>query len=160
MTRIVRAVDSNVGIDAMIPMDRLVASSIARPRFYTVLLGVFAGIAGLLAAVGIYGVLAYAVTQRTREIGIRMSLGAQRRNVPALVLRQGAILTALGIALGLAGAAAGTRLLQSMLFELAPLDPLTFGAVSLLFTVVATLASDLPARRATRVDPMVALRSE
>jgi putative ABC transport system permease protein len=160
ITRIVRAVDSNVGIDAMIPMDRLVASSVARPRFYTVLVGVFAGIAGLLAAVGIYGVLAYAVTQRTREIGIRMSLGAQRRNVLVLVLRQGAILTAVGIALGLAGAAAGTRLLQTMLFELAPLDPLTFGAVSLLFAVVATLASYLPARRATKVDPMVALRSE
>jgi putative ABC transport system permease protein len=160
IARIVRAVDSNVGIDAMIPMDRLVASSVARPRFYAVLLGVFAGIAGLLAAVGIYGVLAYAVTQRTREIGIRMSLGAQRRNVLALVLRHGAILTAVGIALGLAGAVAATRLLRSMLFELAPLDPLTFGAVSLLFALVATLASYLPARRATKVDPIVALRSE
>ena len=160
VTRIVRAVDANVGIDAIIPMDRLVASSIARPRFYTVLLGVFAVIAGVLAAIGIYGVLAYAVTQRTREIGIRMSLGAQRRNVLALVLRKGAILTAAGIGLGVAAAVAVTRLLQSMLFGVTPLDLLTFGAVAVLFGAVATLASYLPARRATKVDPTVALRNE
>jgi putative ABC transport system permease protein len=144
----------------MIPMDRLVASSVARPRFYAVLLGVFAGVAGLLAAIGIYGMLAYAVTQRTQEIGIRMALGAQRWNVLALVLGKGVILTTVGIALGLAGAAATTRLLQSMLFGVAPLDPTTFITVSLMFGVVATLASYIPARRATMVDPMVALRSE
>ena len=144
----------------MIPMDRLVASSVARPRFYAVLLGVFAGVAGLLAAIGIYGVLAYAVVERTREIGIRMALGAQRSSVLALVLRQGAILTTVGIALGLAGAAAATRVLQSMLFGVAPLDATTFVAVSLMFGAVATLASYVPARRATRVDPMVALRNE
>jgi putative ABC transport system permease protein len=160
VTRIVRSVDSNVGIDAMIPMDRLVASSIARPRFYAVLLGVFAGVAGFLAAIGIYGVLAYAVMQRTREIGIRMALGAQRGNVLALVLRKGVILTTIGIALGLSGAAAATRLLQSMLFGVTPLDPTTFVAVSLLFGIVAMLAIYVPARRATKVDPMVALRSE
>lgn len=160
VARIVRAVDANVGIDAMIPLDRLVASSVARPRFYAVLLGVFAGVAGLLAAIGIYGVLAYAVMQRTQEIGIRMALGAQRAQVLALVLRQGAILTATGVALGLAGAAGVTRLLQSMLFGVTPLDPATFAAASLMFGLVATLASYLPARRATRVDPMVALRSE
>ncbi len=160
VARIVRSADANVGIDAMIPMDRLVASSVARPRFYAVLLGVFAGVAGLLAAIGIYGVLAYAVTQRTQEIGIRMALGAQRWNVLALVLQKGAILTTIGIVVGLAGAAATTRLLQSMLFGIAPLDPTTFIAVSLMFGFVATLASYVPARRATRVDPMVALRSE
>ena len=134
--------------------------SLARPRFYAVMLGVFAGVACVLAAIGIYGVLAYAVAQRTREIGIRMALGAQRVQVLALVLRSGAFLTIAGIALGLAGAAAGTRLLQGMLFGITPLDPQTFVAVSVLFGAVATLASYLPARRATRVDPMVALRSE
>lgn len=160
VVKIVRAVDSNVGIDAMIPMDRLVASSVARPRFYSVLLGVFAGVAGMLAAIGIYGVLAYAVVERTQEIGIRMALGAQRSNVLALVLRRGAFLTTIGIALGLLGAAATTRMLQSMLFGVAPLDPTTFVAVSLTFAGVATLASYVPARRATKVDPIVALRRD
>ena len=158
--KIVQAVDSNVGIDAMIPMDRLVASSVARPRFYAVLLGVFAGVAGMLAAIGIYGVLAYAVVERTREIGIRIALGAQRGNVLGLVLREGAILTATGIALGLIGAAVATRVLQNMLFGIAPLDPTTFAAVSLMFGAVATLASYVPALRATKVDPMVALRND
>jgi putative ABC transport system permease protein len=157
---LVRGVDANAGIDAMIPLEKLVASSVARPRFYAVVLGVFAGVAGILAAVGIYGVLAYAVVQRTREIGIRMALGAQRVQVLALVLRSGAFLTSAGIALGLAGAAAGTRLLQGMLFGVTPLDPTTFVATPLLFGAVATLASYFPARRATNVDPMVALRSE
>jgi len=160
VARIVRAVDSSVGIDAMIPMERLVASSVARPRFYAVLLGVFAAVAAMLAAIGIYGVLAYAVVERTQEIGIRMALGAQRRNVLALVLRKGAILTLAGISLGLAGAVAATRLLQTMLFGVAPLDPATFAAVSSMFGAVATLASYVPARRATRVDPMIALRRD
>jgi ABC-type antimicrobial peptide transport system permease subunit len=121
---------------------------------------VFAAVAGILAVIGIYGVLAYAVVQRTREIGIRMALGARRAQVLALVLRHGLILTAIGIAAGLAGAAAGTRLLEDMLFGVTRLDPLTFGAVSLLFGLAAMIASYLPARRATSIDPMVALRSE
>jgi putative ABC transport system permease protein len=160
VARVVQDVDPSVGIDAMIPLERLVATSVARQRFYAVLLGVFAGVAGLLAAIGTYGVLAYAVAERTREIGIRIALGAVPRSVLALVLRQGAILTTTGIALGLAGAAAATRLLQSMLFDVAPLDPATFAAVPLVFGAVATLASYVPARRATKVDPMVALRNE
>jgi predicted permease len=158
--RIVRSVDPNAGIESILPMDRLVASNVARQRFYAVMLGVFAGVAGFLAAIGIYGVLAYAVIQRTQEIGIRMALGAQRTQVLALVLRKGLILTTIGIALGLVGAAAGTRLLQGMLFGITPLDPKTFMAVSLMFGLVAAFASYVPARRATNVDPMVALRSE
>jgi len=160
VSQIVRSVDPNAGIDAIIPMVRLVASSVARPRFYAVLLGVFAGVAGLLAAIGVYGVLAYAVVQRTQEIGIRMALGARRGQVLALVLRKGVLLMAIGIGLGLVGAAAGTRLLHGMLFGITPLDPKTFMAVSLMFGLVATFACYVPAHRATKVDPMVALRNE
>jgi putative ABC transport system permease protein len=158
--QIVRAVDSNAGIDALIPVEQLVSSSVARPRFYAVLLAVFAGVAGCLAAIGIYGVLAYAVVQRTQEIGIRMALGAQRAQVLSLVLRKGLMLTAIGIALGLAGAAAGARLLDGMLFGITPLDVQTFVAVSIMFSLVAMLASYVPARRATKVNPIVALRNE
>jgi putative ABC transport system permease protein len=160
VSRIVRAVDPNAGIESILPMEHLVASNIARQRFYAVLLSVFAGIAGILAAIGIYGVLAYAVVQRTREIGIRMALGAQRAQVLALVLRNGLILAAVGISLGLGGAVAATRLLQGMLFGITPLDPNTFMIVALAFSLVAACASYLPARRATTVDPMVALRTE
>jgi putative ABC transport system permease protein len=154
------AVDPNIGIDAILPMNRLEASSFARERFYAVMLGVFAAIAGILAAVGIYGALAYAVIQRTHEIGVRMALGARRAQVLALMLRKGAILTTIGVGLGLVGAAAATRVLRGMLFGITPLDPKTFAAVPLAFGIVAMLASYLPARRATTVDPAVALRTE
>ncbi len=141
-------------------MEQIVSGSLARPRFYAVLVSLFAGIAAALAAVGIFGVLSYAVALRTRESGIRMALGAQRRQVMGMVVREGSGLTAIGIAIGVAGAAGLTRFLGGMLFGLTPLDPLTFVAVSLLLGLVAMLASYLPARRATRVDPLVALRSE
>jgi predicted permease len=157
---IVTSVDANAGIDALVPMSRLATSAVAPQRFYAVTLAVFAAVAAILAAVGIYGLLTYAVIQRTQEIGIRMAIGAQRGHVLALVLRRGLTLTAIGIALGLVASALSTRVLQGLLFGVTPLDPRTFLLVSLLFALVATFASYLPARRATRVDALVALRTE
>jgi predicted permease len=157
---VARQLDRSAAVDGFATLEHLMSESIARPRFYAVLLGIFAGIAGMRAAVGIYGVLAYSVTQRTREIGIRMALGAQRREVLALVLREGFVLTAIGVAIGLAGAAGVTRYLRGMLFGLTPLDPSTYAAVAVAFAAVATLASYMPARRATKVDPLIALRYE
>jgi putative ABC transport system permease protein len=123
-------------------------------------LALFAGLALLLTAIGLYGVMAYSVIQRTQEIGIRIALGAQTGNVLKMVLRQGLKLTALGLALGLAAAYALTRYMQSMLFGVKPADPVTFAAIALLVIVVAIAACWIPARRATKVDPIVALRSE
>jgi putative ABC transport system permease protein len=156
----VRAVDANAGIDAIHTMDHMVSNSMARQRFYAVLLGAFAAIAGLLAAIGIYGVLAYSVVQRTPEIGVRMALGAERRQVLALVLRRGLVLSVIGITIGLAGAVAGARYLRAMLFGIDALDPWTFTIVAASFILVAAMASYLPARRATRVEPVVALRCD
>jgi putative ABC transport system permease protein len=141
-------------------MRDLEASAVARERFYAVILGVFASVAALLAAIGIYGVLAYAVAQRTQEIGVRMALGAEARQVMALILRRGLALTAIGLTIGLIGAAASARYLQSMLFGIEAHDAGTFMAVAVAFTVVALVASYFPARRATTVDPVVALRHE
>jgi putative ABC transport system permease protein len=160
VSEIIRTVDPNAGIDAIVPIDRLVASSVARPRFYAVLLGLFAGVAGVLAAIGVYGVLAYAVTQRAQEIGIRTALGAARHHILALVLRRGLALTLAGITLGLAAASASARVLQAMLFGVTPLDVTTYAAVAVAFTLVAFSASYLPARRATAVDPTIALGRE
>jgi putative ABC transport system permease protein len=154
----VRATDTNATIDAIHPMEQMVGYSTARQKFYAVLLGVFAGVAGLLAAIGIYGVLAYSVVQRTQEIGVRMALGARRDQVLALVMRRGLALAAIGITIGLGGAFASARYLQSMLFGIEPRDPATFAAVAAAFALVAAAAAYLPARRATRVDPLVALR--
>jgi predicted permease len=158
--RAVNAVDPNIGIDVIAPMTNLVSNTVARQRFYAVMLGTFAAIAAVLAIIGVYGVLAYAVVQRTREIGIRLSLGAQRAQVLGLVLRKGLLLTAIGIVLGLMGATAGSQLLHSMLFGVTPLDVQTFAAVSVAFGFVAMIACYLPARRATKVDPIIALRQE
>lgn len=157
---LVNRVDSAAGIDVMLPMEQLVASSLTRQRFYAILLGLFAAIAAVLGAIGIYGVLAYAVSQRAQEIGIRMALGAERSAVLRMVLHRGIALTTIGIVLGLAGAAGLTRYLSGMLYGLTPLDPATYAVVAILFAAVALVASYLPARRATQVDPVVALRCE
>src|SRR5438552_3443286 len=156
----VRQVEPDATVDDIATMQQLVSDSISRPRFYAVLLGVFAVVAVTLAAVGIYGVMAYSVTRRTREIGIRMALGAARADVLSLVLGQTLVLTVVGITLGLAGAAAFSRYLAGMLFGLTPLDPTTFIAVALMFGAVAICAALVPARRATNVDPLIALRYE
>jgi putative ABC transport system permease protein len=141
-------------------MDAEVDNLLARERMLAWLSASFGLVALVLAAIGVYGVLAYAVSRSTREIGIRMALGAQRRAVLGLVLGRGLKLVAAGTVLGLIGAMASTRLLRSLLFDVGPADPLTFVAVPLLLVFVALLACWLPARRAAKVDPMVALRNE
>lgn len=141
-------------------MEQLVSNSVAQPRFYTFLLGAFAALAMALAAIGIYGVLAYSVTQRTREIGVRLALGAGQGTVLRLVLKQGMILALVGTVLGLAGAWGLTRLMTTLLFEVSVTDPVTYASVAALLVLVALLACWIPARRATKVDPMVALRCE
>jgi putative ABC transport system permease protein len=158
--RAIARVDASAGLDAIMPMSSLVASAVARQRFSAVVLGVFAAVAALLAAVGIYGVLAYAVAQRTQEIGLRMALGAGRRDVLLLIAGRGLAYAAIGIASGLAGAAALTRYLQAVLYGVTPLHAGTFVGVAVAFAGVAALASFLPARRAAQVDPMIALRHE
>jgi putative ABC transport system permease protein len=141
-------------------MENLLAKSIARSRFNTVLLAIFALVALALATVGIYGVMSYAVTQRTHEIGIRMALGAQAPDVLKLVLRNGMMLALIGVVTGVAGAFALTRLMSTLLFGVTPTDAITFTAVSASLFVVAFFACYIPARRATKVDPLVALRYE
>jgi predicted permease len=153
-------------LDATIPLtsvrvfDEYVSRSLARPRFNALLLSIFAGTALLLTAVGIYGVIAYSVSQRTNEIGIRMALGAGQSNIFRLVVGQAMTLVAISVVIGLAGAFAATRLLSSLLFGVGASDPLTFGAIVILIAAVAFIASWLPARRAASVNPIVALRAD
>jgi ABC-type antimicrobial peptide transport system permease subunit len=142
------------------PLADYVNASLAQERMVAMLSGFFGMLASLLAGLGLYGLTAYAVVRRRIEIGIRMALGAQRLDVLGLVLRKTLVLTAIGIVVGLAAAAAVTRYLQGMLFGLTALDPATFGGVALAFVLVSALAALIPARRATRVDPLIALRSE
>jgi predicted permease len=157
---LVNRVDTAAGIDVMLPMEQLVASSLTRQRFYAILLGIFAAIAAVLGAIGIYGVLSYMVGQRKQEIGIRMALGARRPAILMMVMRKGMLLTLIGTAVGLVGAFALTRWMSSMLFGVTASDPLTYVVVFLVSLGAAVLACALPARRATRVDPLVALRYE
>ena len=156
----VNTLDPDQPIGKISTMAGLISDSVAQPRFYTLLLSLFAGLAAVLAAVGIYGVISYSVSQRTHEIGIRMALGAQRADILKMMVGRGLLLTLLGVALGLGGAFAATRVLSSLLFGVTPTDPATFAAVAAVLAAVALLACYLPARRATKVDPMVALRYE
>jgi predicted permease len=152
--------DSQAVVYDFVPMHQVVSDSIAAQRFSMTLLGIFAGLALVLSAIGIYGVLSYFVGQRTHEVGIRMALGAQRRDVLRLILGQGARMALIGVGIGLVAAVGLTRLMASMLFGVSSTDPLTFGGVALLLTAIACFACYIPALRATRVDPMVALRYE
>jgi putative ABC transport system permease protein len=154
------SLDNQIPLNRVQSMDELMQLSLAERRFNMLLLGLFAGLALTLAAVGIYGVMSYSVGQRTHEIGIRMAVGAERRDVLRMVMGQGARLAALGVAMGILGAIALTRLMSSLLFGVTPTDPATFVAVVLLMVAVVLLACFVPAHRATKVDPMVALRYE
>jgi putative ABC transport system permease protein len=158
--REVTSLDPNLPIYDVRTMDQWIANSLAAPRFNVVLLGTFAGLALILASVGIYGVVAYSVTQRTRELGLRMAIGAQQRDVVAMVLRESLIVVAVGMAVGVTAALLATRALSGLLFGIGPLDPVTWTAVTGVLFGVAFLASYVPARRATRVDPLIALRAE
>jgi putative ABC transport system permease protein len=156
----VRSVDRAQPVADVRTMEQIVTEAAAQPRFNSLLLGLFASMALLLAAAGIYGVMSYSVTQRTHEIGIRIALGAQDGDVLRFVVGQGMAMALAGVGLGLACALALTRVMSSLLYGVSATDPATFAAVALLLTAVALLASYLPARRATKVDPMVALRYE
>ena len=157
---IVRDIDPRLAIDAVVPLERIVSGLTTRPRFYATLLTAFGAIAGFIAVIGIYGVLSYVVSQRTKEIGVRMALGAQRTAVLKLVVRRGALVVGIGVASGVAGATALTGYLEGMLFGLKALDLSTFAAVAVAFAAIAMLAVYLPARRATAINPLEALRHE
>jgi putative ABC transport system permease protein len=156
----VREIDPALPIFGMQTMSDTVADSLVRPRFLSLLLGAFSVIALALAAVGIYGVMAYSVSQRTQEIGVRVALGARSSDVLKMVLGQGTKLATVGVGIGLAGAFALTRVMSTLLFEVSVTDPVTFAAVVALLAIVALLACYIPARRATKVDPLIALRCE
>jgi ABC-type antimicrobial peptide transport system permease subunit len=156
----IRRVAPDLPIQSTVTMDEAVAASVAQPRFRTVLLALFAVTAMLIATCGLYGLMAYAVTQRRREIGVRMALGADRRDVLRLVLMRALRIVLAGVVIGLAGAVGVTRVLQRFLFGVTPTDPIAFTAVTLLLMAVGLMAAWLPARRATRIDPCAALRAE
>jgi putative ABC transport system permease protein len=156
----VKAFDPNQIIWRTQTLEQLVGTSVAPRRFNMLLLGTFAGVALILAAVGLYGVMSYSVTWRTQEIGIRMALGAKRADVLRLIVRQGMTMTLIGLAVGLLGAFLLSRLIVGLLYGVSATDPLTFVVVSVVLLAVALLACLIPARRATRVDPIVALRAE
>jgi putative ABC transport system permease protein len=156
----IRAVDADIPLLHVTTLEQRMSEAVGEPRFQTTLLAVFSGIALLLSAIGIYAVISYSITLRTHEIGVRMSLGASRSDVLRMVVREGMALAIIGAVAGLAGALALTRFMAGVLFEVSPRDPLTFAAVSGIMLGVAFLACFIPARRATRVDPMIALRYE
>jgi len=155
---IVADLDKDLPIVNVRTMDELMTEAVAPPRFRTILVSLFALVGLLLAAIGIYGVMAYAVTERTHELGVRIALGADRGDVLRMVLGEAVWLAACGVTLGIAGALGATRLIQALLFGVTPTDAPTFAAIAMLLTATALVASYVPARRATRVDPIVALR--
>jgi predicted permease len=157
---VIRGMDKDQPVYNIRPMTQLLSESVAQRRFNMVLLSGFAILAMVLAGIGIYGVMSYSVAQRTREIGVRIALGAQSRDVLKMVLSHALVLTAIGLALGLLGAFALTRFLVTLLYEVRPTDLKTFAIVSLVLAAVAITACLIPARRATKVDPLVALRYE
>jgi putative ABC transport system permease protein len=156
----VKEVDPNQTVYDVATMEQRFMTAVAPQRFNALVMAIFAGMAVILAAVGVYGVMAYSVSRRTHEIGIRIALGAQLRDVMRLILGRGLSLVVFGISVGIAGALALTRFLSSLLYGIKPRDPMTFIAVSVVLIGVALIASYIPARRATKVDPMVALRYE
>jgi len=156
----IAGIDANVPISDVRSMEQVMSESVARPRLIMSLLLVFAAVGLVLGAVGVYGVIAYAVGERRREIGVRLALGAEPGRVAVSVLVQGVRYAALGVAIGLAGSLGVTRLMRSLVFGVSPADPATFVGLSVFLVVVAALASYLPARDAARTDPMVAMRAD
>jgi len=156
----VRKLDRDLPVYNIRTMDQALGSTLEHERFTVFLLIIFAAVALALAAVGIYGVMSYAISQRTREIGIRMALGARRSDVLMMVIGQGIKIAGAGILIGLVGALALTRFMETLVFGVSATDPLTYAAIALLLTLVALFACWIPARRATKVDPMIALRCE
>ena len=156
----VRGLDPDQPITSVKTMDQLLGRTLSEAKFSLLLFGLFAVLALALAAIGIYGVMATTVTQRTHEIGLRVALGAQKHDVLRLIVRQGMMPVLIGVAIGLASAVALTRLMTTLLFGVSATDPVTLALITLLLAAVALLACYLPARRATKVDPMIALRYE
>jgi len=160
VNREVRSMDQELPVFSIKTMEEYISASVAAPRFNTTLLSIFAAVALVLTIIGLYGVMSYSVAQRTNEIGIRMALGAQTRDVLALIVKQGVMLVLIGLGLGMVGALALTRLLATLLFGVTAKDPMTFISIAALLSLVALLACFIPAWRATRVDPLEALRCE
>jgi len=160
LQRAIWAIDKDVPTTDVATMDQIVWQSGSVQRYEAILLGAFGGLGLLLAVVGIYGVISYNVSQRTHEIGVRIALGAHRSNILRMVISEGMVLAAIGIVVGVGGALALGRFMQSMLFEIKPTDPATFVGVALALTLVALAACFIPARRATRVDPVSTMRCE
>jgi putative ABC transport system permease protein len=156
----VRAIDPNETVFPVIKMDERLSNAVAERRFQTLLLSFFSGIALVIAMVGIYGVISYAVSRRTHEIGVRIALGAQAGDVLRMVIWRGMRITLIGVTLGVGAALALTRVIRNLLYEVSPTDLGTFALVTLLFICIALIASFIPARRATKVDPLQALRHE
>jgi putative ABC transport system permease protein len=156
----VQSIDPGIPVFAVRTLNEVVAKSLADRRFALTILAVFAGVALLLASIGIYGVMAYTFSQRTHEIGVRVALGAQRSDILRMALGEGMLLVGIGLGVGLIGAAIVTRFLRSMLYSVTATDPLTFASIALLLAAVALFACFIPAQRATQVDPLVALRED